>query len=722
MASNGNAENECDVLLIGDMIQDRLYLPRRNTGAQEKELDWENQNQWFRFDEKGGVAMADSMMQGIELNVRSVAAQGDMLQSLARLTSIKADGATALPKKKVVTLVGHDPAELKLRIEENLGYRKTNGRLDISGFDVPPEIPPHKMLVISDAGNNLRISGDATDFMKRALKGTSVPKILKMHLPLCKGAAWEAFCGKDTKGDKIVVVQADDLRRHGVPIARCPSWDMVVQDLRDAAVGTGLNDLLRPGLSVIVLFGIEGAVAFTPQANNTDQALHLICDPAAQEGQTEQSLPGSMVGYMNAFLSAFTAEYMHKSDNLAEATQRAMMTMRAFGQSAYNCKTDDKDVFHLCSPTLRRVQDAGRCDTLTKLEAAPDGQLGAEVPSYLAIALDQASGPDLLVECLQAKAASKDKSLEQICKDIAQAIVKCGIDGQLKDLPHGRFGKLCTLNAKEIEALRGIRTLINDYNEDFARSKPMSIAIFGQPGAGKSFGVKQLVDKDVNPVLEINLSQARESDLPVFFQHIRDANLKGKTPLCFFDEFDSSNCGLVKYFLSPMQDGEYRDGDEIRPVGRGIFAFAGGTAESFQDFADFKGKQYAGQDKVDPVQAKIPDFVSRLSGYLNVSGISDPENGVTGVGRNAKVVRLLHRAILTRVKMEELLPDIAPEGKPAAVSKELVNWLLWGWSPKHGARSVETMIRGIAASAQTHSLSLSDIPIDILTEIHGKSV
>ncbi|MBK8280226.1 MAG: hypothetical protein IPK94_09000 [Saprospiraceae bacterium] len=55
----------------------------------------------------------------------------------------------------------------------------------------------------------------------------------------------------------------------------------------------------------------------------------------------------------------------------------------------------------------------------------------------------------------------------------------------------------------------------------------------------------------------------------------------GKTPLIFFDEFDtaynSKALGWIQYFLAPMQDGVFKDGEKLHPLGKAIFVFAGGT-------------------------------------------------------------------------------------------------------------------------------------------------
>ena len=81
---------------------------------------------------------------------------------------------------------------------------------------------------------------------------------------------------------------------------------------------------------------------------------------------------------------------------------------------------------------------------------------------------------------------------------------------------------------------------------------------------------------------------ASYGDLIKAFHVIRDISLSGNIPLVIFDEFDSefegNTLGWLKYFLAPMQDGKFKDGELMHPTGRGIFIFAGGTCESIQQF------------------------------------------------------------------------------------------------------------------------------------------
>ena len=160
--------------------------------------------------------------------------------------------------------------------------------------------------------------------------------------------------------------------------------------------------------------------------------------------------------------------------------------------------------------------------------------------------------------------------------------------------PYAQFGKIKLVDDTEIEQYSNCRRIIRNYLNNKGWHKPLSIAVFGTPGIGKSFAVQQLVkinkdDSEETPLV-FNLAQFDSLDqLTQCFHTIQSAVLASKDnpPLIMFDEFDSdflTPLGWLKYFLAPMQDGEFRGKTGTYKIGRAIFAFAGGTSETFQDF------------------------------------------------------------------------------------------------------------------------------------------
>ena len=222
----------------------------------------------------------------------------------------------------------------------------------------------------------------------------------------------------------------------------------------------------------------------------------------------------------------------------------------------------------------------------------------------------------------------------------------------LSHVPALRRGSLFTVDRSEIESFRALDTLIWKYEHGGVQKKPLSIGVFGPPGAGKSFGVEALAKSVLGekvPFLEFNLSQFNEPhELIGAFHRVRDAVLKGVTPVAFWDEFDSRQYRWLQYLLAPMQDGAFQEQGVILPIGKCIFVFAGGTSPTLEAFgvaepieptvdelkkleaAPRKNRHDQYREQVDRFQAfrllKGPDFISRLHGYLNVLG-PNPRSG-----------------------------------------------------------------------------------------------
>jgi hypothetical protein len=271
---------------------------------------------------------------------------------------------------------------------------------------------------------------------------------------------------------------------------------------------------------------------------------------------------------------------------------------------------------------------------------------------------------------------------------LAEDLVRLGKSDALRGVPVGQFGKLRTADRAEIEGLRSLRNLIDEYLNG-TTGRPISVAVFGSPGSGKSFAVTQVAESVAGgrkiARLEFNLSQFRSlEDLCRAFHRVRDTVLEGATPLVFFDEFDSAfegELGWLKYFLAPMQDGVFREGETPHPIGRAILVFAGGTSSSFAEFAR------AGADTETAARfraVKGPDFVSRLRGYVNILGPNPTDDG------DAEYV--VRRAMLLRSLIERKAPQLLGNQGQVRIDDGVLRALLRTPFYKHGARSLEAIL------------------------------
>jgi hypothetical protein len=277
------------------------------------------------------------------------------------------------------------------------------------------------------------------------------------------------------------------------------------------------------------------------------------------------------------------------------------------------------------------------------------------------------------------------KTYSDRVEKVAAEVVIHGAESQLKGVPFGCFGDLTTVDRQEIESLRSIRALASEYLAQQKPKRPLSVAAFGPPGAGKSFGITQLA-LALRPgeieVREFNMSQLRSTDeLLSAFHQVRDIGLSGKIPLIFWDEFDSAfeePFGWLKYFLAPMQDGKFLHGNLPHPIGRAVFVFAGGTSPTLEEFG-------RGLDEEVRRAVKLPDFVSRLRGYINVLG----PNPLPGRDDPHFTLR---RAILLRSMLKRDAKQIDSKEEGLRIDSGILRALLETTRYKHGARSMESII------------------------------
>lgn len=599
------------------------------------------------------------------------------------------------------------------RVEEFLGLDRSRAAAVSTAAEwqrVVGDTPEADLVVLDDANLGFR---EHPDLWPQALTANGARPwiLLKMAQPVAHGGLWDHLL--ENLADRLVVVTTvSDLRLTEVQISQGLSWERTAQDVAWELVHNPRVNGFARCAAAVVSFGTAGAVllsqieasAKTGQEPAAPQC-SLFFDPNVIEGMWEQDHPGGVIGYTTCLTAGIARQLMlspHQPD-IHQGIQSGLVAMRTLHLEGYGQGGVKAPQAPLAFPIGRIA------DELAK-DAGPFAVAGVQDP----------------VRFLTQPAAEGERPPEggfwTILEDryrenldqVAKQIVLEGPEVALQDVPLGRFGFLLTVDRREIESFRTIRALVGEYLSHERQKRPLSIAVFGAPGSGKSFGITQ-VAKSLAPgqveVLEFNISQIESpEELGDALHQVRDVNLSGKIPLVFWDEFDTTlegkPLGWLRYFLAPMQDGSFREGQIIHPIGRAVFVFAGGTSHRMESFGqDLEPEEYRA--------AKVPDFVSRLKGYVNILG----PNRQTATADPHHIIR---RAILLRSILQRNAPRLfqKQDGRDVLdMDTGVLRAFLQTGAYKHGIRSMESIVAMSLLSGKA-SFERSSLPSETQLDLH----
>lgn len=563
------------------------------------------------------------------------------------------------------------------RASQLLGYGH-----NVKGLRAPEAraVPDPDLLVFDDPGFLFR---DATDHESWALaeRGKGFV-LLKMSEPLVQGALWHKLA--DCCPDRLVcLVGATDLRREKLALGRGLSWEATLDDLRLALHNHPTAHRLLECRHLVVTFSADAALWL----DLTDRAAPLarLClDPTRAEGEWETQFAGEAFGFHCAMAAALARGLAAHTEaprtgsaalDLMPAIEAGLLAMRDLKQNGHGPVSDTLPAGYPVDRIAAKIRDArdGRLDKrelLSRIDIAWPANPAAADPAWS------------IVEASQRGSGGQNRQpLLDLAWDVAQRGT-AALDG----LPRARFGKLLTADRTEIETLRHIRQRMRVYRDDPNPKRPLCIGVFGPPGAGKSFGVKQLTEEVFGEKSwrEFNLSQFQDSpDLNGAFHQVRDLALAGLTPVVLWDEFDSRELNWLQYLLAPMQDGRFQDGQLNHAIGKSVFVFAGGTSWSFGEFTP----PAEGLEKFR--LSKGPDFVSRLDAHMDVLG-PNPRATVSASGERTvdpdDITYPLRRALLIRAYLGCKAAEVAD------FDPHLLHALLRVDQYRHGARSLEKLM------------------------------
>lgn len=718
------------VLVVGDVTLDWLEetIPRTERGG-DKLRNYELYNPGFQWNAVWGGAALLHRLTGAALK------ELQRPSKIPRTPGSRKAGAVDVVKIKWPDVESREArgyvaslALIKPTPSDDAKERKSNDQIPIRverflGFSGPmvndpkgPPPPPAVMrvpspqdvgnlacLVIDDAANGCRWTEEFVGGV-RAHAAHSACVIVKLSRPLHKNPMLDELL--NTNKDKLVVIMGvDDLRAEGIDISRRLSWERTASDLL-SAIGEGeILGKLTGVRALIIRLGSDGCVVLTAKAR------HLVFDPQGAEDDFDHKLNGTMPGSTSAFVAAVAARLALGETQLTDiirhglAASRSLLTTGFVEKEPLDAANADADA------SSRKSSSRGllHCPDYPR-DVFTDKQKQADVFRVKTLPMDRtASDFNILTERLQEAEALPEK------------IVRIGASA-LAEIPTAQYGGLLLVDRREVEGYRSIENLLREYIKmcGLGQQKPLSIGVFGPPGSGKSFGIKELA-KHVNAkrikTQTFNLTQMQKpSDLVGAFHLARDEMLRGHLPLLIFDEFDCSfdgRWGWLKHFLAPMQDATFKDKELVHPLGSAIFVFAGGTADNYGEFnlrsAKLKNSETRNSGE-SPVHAsaekeaddsreteaklsefkaaKGPDFVSRLRGYVDVQGISGIEGDSACVVRRA----VLLRSLLERDERTANLFRTIGKDKELQIDTPVLRAFLNVNSYHHGARSLEAIL------------------------------
>ncbi len=589
--------------------------------------------------------------------------------------------------KPVVTIKKEDIAGSDIIVVDSLGLGWLNGAMHQTE---PPIANIAKMFTGSDIVLKLSSLADGIPLL-------DLPKMDKQF------------------HDKLtVVVSVEALRERGALISRGLSWDRTIEEtVREFKSGLSARDLGRCR-RVVVQFSLDGVAIFDrDKAKGQLRLNRFVYDPTKSEGSFRAQYEGHMFGQLSLLSAAIVG---HLADPvgypLYTAVCLALKAMRHQLSEGMACEVkEDKPKIplpesvkreqdnlylpYVLSGQIKEAEQQGKDNKKLKELKEPFTKiLSTFATSFQYDTLSAPPREDGSEYRSRLLADATGYSYEYMAVKAFDIVIK-GPSKSLRTAPTAIYGKYRTVDREEIERINAVRNLIVSYRNDPFDKKPLSIAVFGPPGAGKSFAVKQLAKQlgfDDADMIEFNLSQFQadsQTQLHTAFHQVRDASIRGRIPLVFWDEFDAAGYHWLKEFLAPMQDASFTSGSNNHPFGKAIFIFAGGVHHDFQDFQSKAGKTFNSEGKEiadDSKRLKISDFVSRLRGYVNVKGPNPIKTA-----NNPDHEHLIRRAIILRGFLQTALhrgdEDHIPVSAPLAQAFLRVSQYL------HGARSMEAMVK-----------------------------
>jgi ATPase family associated with various cellular activities (AAA) len=549
----------------------------------------------------------------------------------------------------------------------------------------------------------------------------------------------KALCARLRCGpnETAVVVTASWLRKGGANIVEYGSIEQTLREIVSCAVAKSgpLPALLRYSAHVVILFEETGAAYLRRDRNGRFTGSFHFCpnldDVAQAESETYGRSPSQTALVLAALVRQVASE--RKLGDFSPALRLAVAAANAHFTDGF----DVADPFN----SAKSVLSAARCEELRKQEVAGDKTTRPEsLASSLKFEVDMTAAVKWTRLGAWRRGQSDDAVRQRLRELVtlgpevvfrnasAAPALRLWYPSSSISCPYLRIGRLKILDSEEIQGFLALSKLIRQYLGNAGNTRPLSIAVFGAPGSGKSTAVKELVDS-VRPgagqaVMPYNLSQLESvGALTEAFHQIQDRALgSSQVPIVMFDEFDcafdKAQLGWLKYFLAPMQDGEFLGKSGTYKIGRAIFLFAGGTSRNFDEFRNRAAKAKPAMLE-EMKAAKLTDFVSRLLGYLNVRDVNPPRRRESA---SQLLQRQVKRALTLRLQLGKYVTGIVERETSTGrerirIADEVIDAFIDAKKYEHGVRSMESIVKMSRPVAD--QFVIASLPSRSLLDMHA---
>jgi hypothetical protein len=351
--------------------------------------------------------------------------------------------------------------------------------------------------------------------------------IYRSYPPIFEGNLWlEVQKGSGIK--KIILLRANDLRELNTSISKGLSWEQTIQDIINEIFikrNVSLHPL-RVNEYAIISFGCTGTLLIHNNLDNPGEypEIKIFFDSMGVEGYWEKAHPGYLPGDLELLATLLAKEilYPNKKDDIKmdQAIRAHLLARRALITTGANV-ADGSLALEILPAELSKVYSSKTTNDFTPVELDQ-----SQFQSFY----DDKKGGDFPIKKDWSLLGMTDWDLYSLSRQIA-------LNGPMKalagwNIPIAKYNFLITADRKEIEFLHNLKSLVSEYLQN-KNNQPLSIAVFGAPGSGKSFNIKQLaitLDIAGHEIEDItfNLSQFNENnptDLYQAFHAVRDISL-----------------------------------------------------------------------------------------------------------------------------------------------------------------------------------------------------